>query len=111
MRHKIVMQSGYLRGNILTLNKAVFLNRLEAMATDRHLGPETNPSPAEDAVGGPMRELAEALTALGHYLAAADRILLEGPKPEPAEALREVLASSMAQYERAVDAARRLRKP
>ena len=81
------------------------------MATDQHLGPETNPSPhANPEIGGPVRELAEALTALGHYLAAANRILIEGAKPEAAEAVREVLTNSMAQYERAVDAARQLRK-
>jgi hypothetical protein len=105
------MQAGYLRGNIFNSQQSgCFNNRLEAMATDRHLGPETNPPPAADAVGGPIRELAEALTALGHYLAAADRILIEGAKPEAAEALREVLTKSMAQYERAVDAARRIRE-
>ena len=80
------------------------------MATDRHLGPETDPSPAANAVGTPVRELAEALTALGHYLAVANRILIEGTTPEAVEALREVLTNSMAQYERAVDAAHRLRK-
>ena len=81
------------------------------MATDRHLGPETNPSPHADAeIGGPVHELAEALTALGHYLAAVNRILIEGAEPEVAETLRDVLTNSMAQYERAVDAARQLRK-
>jgi len=80
------------------------------MTTDRRLGAETNPSPATDVVDGPARELAEALTALGHYLAAANHVLLEGTKPETAEALREVLTRSVAQHERAVDAARKLRK-
>jgi hypothetical protein len=56
------------------------------MATDQHLGPETNPSPhADPETGGPVRELAEALTALGHYLAAANRILIEGAKSDRAQ--------------------------
>jgi hypothetical protein len=81
------------------------------MSTDRHLDPETTSSPHADAeTGGPVRELGEALTALGHYLAAANRMPIEGIKPDTAEALREVLASSMVQYERAIDAARQLRK-
>ena len=80
------------------------------MATKQHLSPETTPPHADTEIGRPERELAEALTALGHYLAAANRILIEGIKPEAAEALREALASSMVQYERAIDAARQLRK-
>lgn len=55
------------------------------------------------------RDLAEALTALSHYLGVADRILVAGTKPE-AELLRDILKKSMGQYERAADATRQLRE-
>ena len=81
------------------------------MATDRRLGPETNVSSPRPTTktGGPVRELVEALTAIGNYLAAANRILADGRTPEP-ELLAGVLDKSMGQYERAANAARRLHK-
>ena len=80
------------------------------MATDQRLGPETNPSPhADPEIGGPVRELAEALTALGSYLVAAKGILADGPTA-PVERLGDVLDKSMGQYERAAKAARQLHR-
>src|SRR5436190_129940 len=81
------------------------------MATDRRLGPETNvssPRPTTET-GGPVRELVEALTAIGNYLGVADRILAGGTTPAT-ESLCHVLDKSMGQYERAANAARHLNK-
>jgi hypothetical protein len=82
-----------------------------AMATDPHLGPQTKASPlgASTETGGPLRELVEALMAIGNYLAAADRIL-DGAITPVEERLSDVLDKSMAQYGRAANAARRLNK-
>jgi hypothetical protein len=80
------------------------------MATDRRLGPETNvSSPRPTKTGGPVRELVEALTAIGNYLAVANRILADGTTPAT-EPLGDVLDKSMGQYERAANAARQLNK-
>jgi hypothetical protein len=55
-----------------------------------------------------VRELIEALTASGNYLTAANRIF--GSEARPAqETLGEALEKSLAQFERASEAARRLR--
>jgi hypothetical protein len=81
------------------------------MATDSLVGPEIKgfPLDASTETGGPVRELAEALTAIGNYLAAASRILADGPTP-PVERLGDVLDKSMGQYERAAKAARQLHR-
>ena len=80
------------------------------MATDRGLGPDSNGSSGTSVeIGGPVRELVEALTALGNYLAAANRILADGPTP-PVERLGDVLDKSMGQHERAAKAARQLHR-
>jgi hypothetical protein len=81
------------------------------MATDRRLGPETNVSSPRPTTktGGPVRELVEALTAIGNYLAVANRILADGTTPAT-EPLSDVLDKSMGQYERAANAARQLNK-
>jgi hypothetical protein len=68
-----------------------------------------DPLGASTETGGPVRELVEALTAIGNYLAAADRIL-DGATTPVAERLSDVLGKSMAQYGRAANAARRLNK-
>jgi hypothetical protein len=68
------------------------------------------PDRTENAeIVGLLCELAEALTAISHYLGAADRILVAGTKPET-ELLSDVLRKSMGQYERAADATRQLHK-
>jgi hypothetical protein len=81
------------------------------MATDPRLGPQTKASPlgASTETGGPVRELTEALTAIGNYLAAADRIL-DGAATPVAERLRDAVDKSMAQYGRAANAARQLNR-
>jgi hypothetical protein len=80
------------------------------MTTDRGRGPDSNGSSGTSVeIGGSVRELAEALTALGNYLAAANRILADGPTP-PVERLGDVLEKSMGQYERAAKAARQLHR-
>jgi hypothetical protein len=65
------------------------------MATDRRLGPETKASspPASTETGRLVRELVEALTAVGNYLAAANRILAGETMPA-AEPLDDVLDKS-----------------
>ena len=81
------------------------------MATDPLVRPEIKGFPlgASTETGGAVRELAEALTAIGNYLAAANRILAAGLTP-PVERLGDVLDKSMGQYERAAKAARRLHR-
>jgi hypothetical protein len=66
------------------------------MATDPLVRPEIKGFPlgASTETGGAVRELAEALTAIGNYLAAANRILAAGPTP-PVERLGDVLDKSM----------------
>lgn len=82
-----------------------------AMATDRCLGPETEASPARASTksGVPVRELVEALTAIGSYIAAAEGILGDRTTPA-AEGLGDVLDKIMAQWVRAANAARQLNK-
>jgi len=81
------------------------------MATDPLVGLEIKALPlgARTEASRPVRELVEALTAIGNYLAAVKRILADGPAP-PAERLGDVLDKSMGQYERAAKAARRLHR-
>lgn len=86
------------------------------MATDPLVRLEIKGFPlgASTETGGAVRELAEALTAIGNYLAVANRILADGilaggPTP-PVERLGDVLDKSMGQYERAAKAARQLHR-
>jgi hypothetical protein len=81
------------------------------MVTDRHLSSETKASSpvASAEAGGFARELVEALTAVGNYLAVANRILA-GETTPVTERVRDVLDKSMGQYERAANAARELHK-
>ena len=74
------------------------------MATGRGLGPDSNES---SGTGRHLREVVEALTAIGNYLGAINRMLADETKPGP-ELLADVLDKTMAQYERAANAARRL---
>jgi len=55
-----------------------------------------------------VSELTEALTALGNYLASANKLAISNPLPEP-QRLSEALEKSLGQHERAVEATRRLR--
>ena len=82
------------------------LRKCTVVAT--HDGPEnvgkeapTNQSGDEVAL---VRELIEALTALGNYLAAAQRAFANQQ-----DALGEALRQSVGQYERAAECLRRLR--
>ena len=78
------------------------------MATDRRLGPHSNESSGANVETGRLvRELVEALMAVGNYLAVAN--LVGGTKSGP-EHLADVLDKSMRQYERAANAARQLHK-
>ena len=77
-----------------------------------------DPDPA-DATGHPpiigagaaatlLHQIAEALTALGNYLAVANRIIEERPGLADSH-LDEAVKKSLGQYERATEAVRRLR--
>jgi hypothetical protein len=55
-----------------------------------------------------VSELAEALTALGNYLASANKLAISSPSPGP-QHLSDALQKSLGQHERAVEATRRLR--
>ena len=55
-----------------------------------------------------LHELAEALTALGNFVVAAER-LSDGDKPS-SDAHRQILAKALVQHERASVAAHRLRQ-
>ena len=80
------------------------------MATDRGLGPDSNESSGTSVETGRLvRELVEALTAIGNYLDAINRMLAGETKPGP-ELLADVLDKTMAQYERAANVARQLQK-
>jgi hypothetical protein len=80
------------------------------MATDRGLGPDSNESSGTSVETGRLvRELVEALTAMGNYLDAINRMLAGETKPGP-ELLADVLDKTMAQYERAANVARQLQK-
>jgi hypothetical protein len=78
------------------------------MAADRGLGPDSNESSGTSVETGRLaRELVEALTAIGNYLASINLMLARETKPGP-ELLADVLDKAMAQYERAANVARRL---
>lgn len=77
------------------------------MAADGHIGgnegfrrDQTVPTAAL------VHELTEALTALGNYLASANRLNDSAPR---SQRLGEALEKSLGQHERAVEATRRLR--
>jgi hypothetical protein len=55
-----------------------------------------------------VSELTEALTALGNYLASANKLAISSPLPGP-QRLSEALQKSLGQHERAVEATRQLR--
>ena len=78
------------------------------MARDRGLGPNINESPGTSVETGSLaRELIEALTAIGNYLGAINLMLAGETTPGP-ELLADIVDKTMAQYERAANAARRL---
>ena len=80
------------------------------MATDRVTGAGTaTPSPGDDTVVL-LRDLVDALTALGNYLESANLISLSTTE-QSTDRLREVLEKSLGQYERAAEAMRRLAHP
>jgi hypothetical protein len=66
--------------------------------------PASEAAPTAALVG----ELTEALTALGNYLASANKLVISSPLPGP-QRLSEALQKSLCQHERAVEATRRLR--
>ena len=75
---------------------------------DRNIGAEGVPLASEVAPTATLvSELTEALTALGNYLAAANKLVIS-PLPEP-QRLSEALQKSLCQHGRAVEAIRRLR--
>ncbi len=65
-------------------------------------------SDKEGEVGQLFVDLAEALSALGNYLGALNQMAHSQAMQAP-ERFGEALEKSIAQYERAADAARRLR--
>jgi len=80
------------------------------MAAEQNIGTERGDPPASPgaATVALVSELTEALTALGNYLASANRLFITGPLQGP-QRLSEALQKSMSQHERAVEATRRLR--
>jgi len=79
------------------------------MSTDRNIG-SGNPSAerSDDEKILLVQELTEALTAVGNYLAAANR-MIGGESPPAQHSLAEALEKSVGQCERAGSAVRRLR--
>jgi hypothetical protein len=76
---------------------------------DGNMGADDAPSIGEVAPAATLvSELTEALTALGNYLASANKLLISSSLPEP-QRLGETLQKSLCQHERAVEATRRLR--
>src|SRR5262249_36371958 len=84
--------------------------RALVMAAEQNIGTERGDPPASPgaATVALVSELTEALTALGNYLASANRLFTTGPLQGP-QRLSEALQKSMSQHERAVEATRRLR--
>jgi hypothetical protein len=67
------------------------------------------PPPSEATPGATLvSELTEALTALGNYLASANKLVISSQLPGP-QRLNEALQKSLGQHERAVEATRQLR--
>ena len=76
---------------------------------DGNIGANGVPSLGEAAPAAALvSELTEALTALGNYLASANKLVISSPLPGP-QRLSEALQKSLCQHERAVEATRRLR--
>jgi phosphoglycerate-specific signal transduction histidine kinase len=73
---------------------------------DKAAAMTVQPSNQSDEKAAHLHELTEALTALGNYLAAAHRRLADQPD-RPSE-VRNILARSLEQCERAGEALRRL---
>jgi phosphoglycerate-specific signal transduction histidine kinase len=65
------------------------------------------PSSRDEETAALLHQLSEALTALGNYLAVVHRKFANEGDPEPE--MRDLLAKSRAQYERAAETVRRLR--
>jgi hypothetical protein len=79
------------------------------MAADGSIGAIGDPPASEAApMAALVSELTEALTALGNYLASANKLVISSPLPGP-QRLGEALQKSLCQHERAVEATRRLR--
>ena len=76
---------------------------------DGNIGANDAPSRGEVAPAATLvSELTEALTALGNYLASANKLAISSPLPGP-QRLSEALQKSLGQHERAVEATRQLR--
>ena len=76
---------------------------------DRNIGADGAPLASEVAPTATLvSELTEALTALGNYLASANKLAIGSPLPGP-QRLSEALQKSLCQHGRAVEAIRRLR--
>ena len=79
------------------------------MAADGNIGASGDPPAGETAqTAALVIELTEALTALGNYLASANKLAIGSPLPGP-QRLSEALQKSLRQHERAVEAIQRLR--
>jgi len=77
------------------------------MAADGHIGGNDGfPRGQTVPTAALVHELTEALTALGNYLASANKIYDSTPQ---SQRLGEALEKSLGQHERAVEATRRLR--
>jgi len=76
---------------------------------DGNVGANGAPSASKAAPAATLvSELTEALTALGNYLASANKLVISSALPGP-QRLSEALEKSLGQHERAVEATRRLR--
>ena len=76
---------------------------------DGNIGANDAPARDEAAPAATLvSELTEALTALGNYLASANKLAISSPLPRP-QRLSEALQKSLGQHERAVEATRQLR--
>ena len=76
---------------------------------DGNIGAIGAPSASEAApTAALVDELTEALTALGNYLASANKLFISSPLPG-SQRLSEALQKSLCQHERAAEATRRLR--
>ena len=70
-------------------------------------GPGGQPPPSGGETDA-LRDMTEALTSLGNYLAAAERMVAHGVAPE---VLRKALEKAQKQHERCILALRRCRRP
>jgi pilus assembly protein TadC len=77
------------------------------MSTDRNTaGAEPSAERSNEKIAL-VRELIEALTTVGNYLAVANRIVRGEPR-SPQDSIVEALEKSVRQFERASEAVRRL---